>query len=297
VSHALVAEGLTKRYGRRTVALDRCSFSIPMGAIVALVGPNGAGKSTLLHCATGLLQPTEGTITVLGGPAGDRTLPRVGFVAQDAPLYGDFTADELLTMGAKLNREFDLAFARGRLDRVGVPRNQRADRLSGGQRAQVALCLALAKRPGLLLLDEPLASLDPLARREFLSALMAAVAETPMTVVLSSHLITDLERVCDQLMVLCSGQVKVFGAIDELLGTHKLLIGPPQPRRRPTIAGVEQIVSASHADRQTQLLVRTNGNVVDPAWNQHDVSLEDLVLAYLVDGAVDRWLDLTGADA
>jgi ABC-2 type transport system ATP-binding protein len=295
VKHALVAEGLSKRYGR-TVALDRCRFSIPVGAVVALVGPNGAGKSTLLHCATGLLDPTEGTITVLDGPAGDRTLPRVGFVAQDAPLYRDFTADELLTMGAKLNREFDLPFARDRLDRVGVPRDRRADRLSGGQRAQVALCLALAKRPGLLLLDEPLASLDPLARREFLSALMDAVVEAPMTIMLSSHLITDLERVCDQLMVLCSGQVKVFGTIDELLGTHKLLTGPPHTGR-PSIAGVEHVVSASHTDRQTQLLVRTNGNVLDPAWDQHEVSLEDLVLAYLADGAVDRPFDLTGADA
>ena len=206
MNDAVVADGLTKRYGR-TVALDRCSFAIPEHTIVALVGPNGAGKSTLLHCATGLVHPTEGTITVLGGPAGDRTLPRVGFVAQDAPLYRDFTADELLTMGDKLNHEFDLPFARARLVDVGIPLDRRVDRLSGGQRAQVALCLALAKRPGLLLLDEPLASLDPLARREFLSALMDAVAEEPMTVVLSSHLIADLERVCDHLMVLRSGQV------------------------------------------------------------------------------------------
>jgi ABC-2 type transport system ATP-binding protein len=277
VSDAVVAHGLTKRYGK-TVALERCSFAIPEHAIVALVGPNGAGKSTLLHCATGLVRPTGGTITVLGGPAGDRTLPRVGFVAQDAPLYRDFTANELLTMGDKLNRAFDLPFARARLVDVGIPLDRRMERLSGGQRAQVALCLALAKRPGLLLLDEPLASLDPLARREFLSALMDAVAEEPMTVVLSSHLIADLERVCDHLMVLRSGQVQVFGATDELLATHKMLIGPPH-RRRQKPAGVERVVSASKAEKQVQLLVRTSGDILDPAWDQYDVSLEDVVLA------------------
>jgi ABC-2 type transport system ATP-binding protein len=295
VNHALIADGLTKRYGK-TVALDRCSFAIPAHTIVALVGPNGAGKSTLLHCATGLVHPTGGTITVLGGPAGDRTLPRVGFVAQDAPLYRDFTADELLTMGDRLNRDFDLSFARARLVDVGVPLDRRVDRLSGGQRAQVALCLALAKRPGLLLLDEPLASLDPLARREFLSALMDAVAEEPMTVVLSSHLIADLERVCDHLMVLRSGQVQVFGATDELLATHKMLIGPPH-RRRQKPAGVERVVSASKAEKQVQLLVRTSGDIVDPAWDQYDVSLEDVVLAYLAERTGEPLLDLEVAGA
>jgi len=295
VNDAVVAHGLTKRYGK-TVALDRCSFAIPAHTIVALVGPNGAGKSTLLHCATGLVHPTEGTITVLGGPAGDRTLPRVGFVAQDAPLYRDFTASELLTMGDKLNREFDLSFARARLIDVGIPFDRRMDRLSGGQRAQVALCLAVAKRPGLLLLDEPLASLDPLARREFLSALMDAVAEEPMTVVLSSHLIADLERVCDHLMVLRSGRVQTFGATDELLATHKLLVGPPQ-RGRPKLAGVEQIVSATKAERQMQLLVRTSGEILDPAWDQYDISLEDLVLAYLAERAGEPLLDLEAAGA
>jgi ABC-2 type transport system ATP-binding protein len=295
VNDTLVADGLTKRY-RRTVALDRCSFAIPDQAIVALVGPNGAGKSTLLHCATGLVRPTAGTITVLGGPPGDPTLPRVGFVAQDAPLYRDFTADELLTMGHKLNRGFDLSFARARLIDVGIPCDRRMDRLSGGQRAQVALCLALAKRPGLLLLDEPLASLDPLARREFLSALMDAVAEEHMTVVLSSHLIADLERVCDHLMVLRSGQVQTLGATDGLLATHKRLTGPPQPRR-PKIAGVEQIVSISKAERQIQLLVRTNGDILDPAWDQFDVTLEDVVLAYLAEQPGDPLLDLEVAGA
>ena len=289
MSDALVADGLTKRY-RRTLALDHCSFAISEGAIVALVGPNGAGKSTLLHCATGLIRPSEGTISVLGGAPGDTTLPGVGFVAQDAPLYRDFTADELLTMGDRLNADFDVAFGRERLRKVGVPLDRRVDRLSGGQRAQVALCLALAKRPQLLLLDEPLASLDPLARREFLSALVDAVAEEPMTVILSSHLISDLERVCDHLLVLHSGHVQVIGETDQLLATHKILIGPGGPRRS-RIAGVERIISAADAQRQGTLLVRTNGQVVDPSWEQHDVTLEDVVLAYLAAPGAETLLD------
>ena len=279
MSDALAVDDLTKRY-RRTLALDHCSFAIPERAIVALVGPNGAGKSTLLHCATGLIRPSEGTIRVLGGAPGDRTLPGVGFVAQDAPLYRDFTAEELLRMGDRLNADFDVAFGRERLQKVAVPLDQRVDQLSGGQRAQVALCLALAKRPELLLLDEPLASLDPLARREFLSALVDAAAGAAMTVVLSSHLIVDLERVCDQLMVLHGGQVQVIGETEGLLATHKILIGPGGPRRS-MIAGVERIISADDAQRQGTLLVRTNGQVVDPSWEPHDVTLEDLVLAYL----------------
>lgn len=289
MSDALVADGLTKRY-RRTLALDHCSFAISEGAIVALVGPNGAGKSTLLHCATGLIHPSEGTISVLGGAPGDTTLPGVGFVAQDAPLYRDFTADELLTMGDRLNADFDVAFGRERLRKVGVPLDRRVDRLSGGQRAQVALCLALAKRPQLLLLDEPLASLDPLARREFLSALVDAVAEEPMTVILSSHLISDLERVCDHLLVLHSGHVQINGETDQVLATHKILIGPGGPRRS-RIAGVERIISAADAQRQGTLLVRTNGQVVDPSWEQHDVTLEDVVLAYLAAPSAETLLD------
>ena len=289
MSDALVADGLTKRY-RRTLALDHCSFAISEGAIVALVGPNGAGKSTLLHCATGLIRPSEGTITVLGGAPGDTTLPGVGFVAQDAPLYRDFTADELLTMGDRLNADFDVAFGRERLQKVGVPLDRRVDRLSGGQRAQVSLCLALAKRPQLLLLDEPLASLDPLARREFLSALVDAAAEAPLTVILSSHLISDLERVCDHLLVLHSGHVQVIGETDQVLATHKILIGPGGPRRS-RIAGVERIISAADAQRQGTLLVRTNGQVVDPSWEQHDVTLEDVVLAYLAAPSAETLLD------
>ena len=279
---ALQASGLGKRY-RRTWALTDCNLTVPQGRIAALVGPNGAGKTTLLHLAVGLLAPTTGTIRVLGQPPSDPgLLARVGFVAQDTPLYRDFTAAEHLTMGAKLNRRFDQSLARSRLERLAIQLDRRVGTLSGGQRAQVALALALAKRPQLLLLDEPLASLDPLARREFLRALMGSVAEQGVTVVLSSHLLADLERVCDYLIVLSAAHVQVLGTVEELLERHKLLIGAYR-EQQPPIAGVTQVVRASHTERQATLLVRTNGPIHDPAWAAHQVTLEDLVLAYLAD--------------
>jgi ABC-2 type transport system ATP-binding protein len=282
VTAALQASGLGKRY-RRTWALRDCNLTVPQGRIAALVGPNGAGKTTLLHLAVGLLAPTTGTIRVLDQPPGDTgLLAEVGFVAQDTPLYRDFTAAEHLTLGAKLNRRFDQPLARDRLERLAIPTDRRVGTLSGGQRAQVALALALGKRPELLLLDEPLASLDPLARREFLQTLMGSVAEQGVTVVLSSHLLADLERVCDSLIVLSAAHVQVLGTTEELLERHKLLIGPYRDRQ-PPIAGVAQVVRASHTDRQATLLVRTDGPVLDPAWTAHQVTLEDLVLAYLAD--------------
>ena len=218
---------------------------------------------------------------MLGETPGDNTrlLARVGFVAQDTPLYPDFTAAELVTMGGKLNRRWDADLARARLARLGIPLDRPAGKLSGGQRAQVALALALAKRPDLLLLDEPVASLDPLARREFLQALMGAVADDGTTVLLSSHLVFDLERVCDYLIVLHAARVQVLGAVEDLLAHHKVLVGP----RRPVgpIGGVAAVVRESHTGKQTTLLVRTDGPIHDPAWTVDDVSLEDLVLAYL----------------
>ncbi|MFC0551017.1 ABC transporter ATP-binding protein [Planotetraspora thailandica] len=284
---ALEAHGLGKRY-RRNWALRDCSLHLPAGRIAALVGPNGAGKSTLLNMAVGLLRPTEGTLRVLGqSPGGNRDLmDRIGFVAQDTPLYPDFTATELITMGAKLNRRWDTSLARERVERLGIPLDRRTGELSGGQRAQVALALALAKRPELLLLDEPVASLDPLARREFMQVLMGSVADGETTVLLSSHLLGDLERVCDYLIVLQAAHVQLLGGVDELVSEHKTLVGPR--RERASIAGVSEIVRESHTDKQTTLLVRTDGPILDPAWSVHDVTLEDLVLAYLAYPAPGR---------
>ncbi|MER5916617.1 ABC transporter ATP-binding protein [Streptomyces sp. NPDC001982] len=277
---ALETDALGKRYGPAW-ALRGCSLRLPAGRIVALVGPNGAGKSTLLHLAVGLLRPDEGNVTVLGQNSSRNrpVLTDTGFVAQDAPLYQDFTATELITMGGKLNRRrWDAGYARGHLARAGIPLDRRVSTLSGGQRAQVALALALAKRPRLLLLDEPIAALDPLARHEFMQALMGAVAETGATVLLSSHLLTDLERTCDHLVVLRDGRVQLAGSIDDLLGEHRVLVGP---RTQEPVPGVAKVIRASHTDRQSTLLVRTAGPVTDPTWHVGEPTLEDIVLAHL----------------
>ena len=272
--------GLGKRY-RQLWALADCTLSIPAGHVVGLVGPNGAGKSTLLNLAAGLLAPSAGTIEVLGGPApaSPAQLARVGFLAQDAPAYAGLSVADHLKLGARLNPGWDQALARARIGQLDLDPGQKAGTLSGGQRAQLALTLALAKRPGLLILDEPVASLDPLARREFLQDLMEAVADHQLSVVLSSHLIADLERVCDYLIVLVGSRVRVAGPVDELLATHHLLSGP---RRDPaTLPAGQQVISASHTDVQTTLLVRTSAPVLDPAWTVSGIGLEDLVLAYL----------------
>jgi ABC-2 type transport system ATP-binding protein len=280
ISAVIEADGLGKRY-RRQWALTDCTLSIPAGHVVGLVGPNGAGKTTLLNLAVGLLAPDAGTIEVLGGqPAADRAqMARVGFLAQDSPVYAGLSVADHLRLGAHLNTEWDAELARGRIGRLDLDPGQKAGTLSGGQRAQLALTLAIAKRPELLVLDEPVASLDPLARREFLQDLMEAAAEQELSVVLSSHLIADLERVCDYLIVLVGSRVRVAGPVDDLLATHYLLSGP---RRDPaTLPDGLEVISASHTDVQTTLLVHTSGPVLDPVWTVSQVGLEDLALAYM----------------
>ena len=280
VSAVIETSGLGKAY-RRTWALRDCTLAIPEGHVVGLVGPNGAGKTTLLSLAVGLLAPTCGTIEVLGEhPAvGPAQLAQVGFVAQDPPVYARMTVADHLRLGAWLNPGWDGELARQRTGQLGLDPRQRAGSLSGGQRAQLALILALAKRPGLLILDEPVASLDPLARREFLRGLMEAVAERGLSVVLSSHLVGDLERVCDYLIVLVASRVRVAGEVSALLASHRRLSGP---RRDPaTLPAGQEVIEESHTDKQTVLLIRTGEPVHDPAWAVTPVSLEDLVLAYM----------------
>jgi ABC-2 type transport system ATP-binding protein len=279
---ALETSSVGKRY-RRTWALRACSLSLPEGHVAGLVGPNGAGKTTLLRLAVGLLRPSEGAVRVFGAAPRDDpgTMQRIGFVGQDTPLYRDFTVDDLLTMGRKLNARWDAAGAVERLTQLAIPFDQRVRRLSGGQRAQVALTLALAKQPDLLVLDEPVASLDPLARRDFLAVLMGSVAARGLTVILSSHLIADLEHRCDYLIVLSDSRVQVLGSVDELLRTHKTLIGPRS--EGGSVRGVDSVVRTSSTDRQTTMLVRTDGPIVDRAWAVHDVGLEELVLGYLAE--------------
>ena len=295
---AIDAIRLGKRFGN-SWALRDCTMTIPVGCVAALVGPNGAGKTTLLQMATGLLTPTEGEVQVLGesmlGPGAD-SLARIGFVAQDAPLYGNFTVAEMLRFGAHLNPRWDDRIARQRLERLEIPLTRACRKLSGGQQAQVALAVAVAKQPEILLLDEPVARLDPLARREFLEMLMETVAESGVTVVLSSHLIPDLERVCDHLVLLSHGRLMLAGATDTLLAEHHLVTGP----RDVVDAALRRryVVDQRITDRQTTAIVRDGGTESDLRLETRPLNLEELVLAYLrrpIEGSIA--LEVAGAGA
>lgn len=281
---ALETIRLGKRYGSMW-ALRDCTLEIPAGSVTALVGPNGSGKTTLLHLAVGLTRPSTGETRVFGrSPVAEAAdvLPAVGFLAQDHPLYDALTVAETLRLGQKLNPTWDAAAARERVRSLGLPGRKKVGRLSGGQRAQVALTLALAKRPQLLLLDEPVASLDPLARRAFLQSVMEAVADG-LTVVLSSHLVADLERVCDHLVILSEGRTQLAGPVEEILAAHRLLTGPRGETR--TVAGMHDVIRESHSERQATLVVRATAHAYDARWQLHELDLEEIVLAYLGQGS------------
>jgi ABC-2 type transport system ATP-binding protein len=283
----LEARGLGKRYRGRW-ALRDCDLSIPAGSVVGLVGPNGAGKTTLLHLATGLIKPTTGTIEVVGGkPAANRAqLAKVGFVAQDTPTYAAMSIADHLKLGAHMNRGWDAQFANDRIDKLGLDPKLRAGKLSGGQRAQIALTMAIAKAPELLILDEPVAALDPLARREFLEALLEAVTAYEMSVVLSSHLISDLEVACDYLIVLAEGRVQLAGQVDQLLHDHRQLTAlDTDPGQLPQ---ADNVISARRADRKTTVVVRSDQPLHDLNWAVSHIDLEELVLAYMNQAAQAR---------
>ena len=278
---ALETHHLGKRYGRKW-SLQDCSLQVPIGSVTALVGPNGAGKTTLLSMATGLLGSSTGTIRVLDQDPikeAKTLLPRIGFVSQEHQLYKSFTVKDMLTLGKMLNPTWQPDIALERLERLGIPLKQAAGKLSGGQQAQLALLLALAKQPEVLILDEPVASLDPLARREFQQTLMDAVAERGITVIISSHLIADLGRFCDYVVILSGSHVQVSSSTDQLLQSHKLLIGPRG--RIESLAKTHFVLSSQEAVRQSTLLVHTQGLIFDPVWEVRSVSLEDIVLSYL----------------
>ena len=280
--NVIETSALGRRYGS-TWALRDCTMAVPAGHVAALVGPNGAGKTTLLNLAVGLSAPTAGTVTVLGGePAGSPgALDGIAFVAQDAPLYKNLPVAGMVQLTAHLNRRFDHRYARERLSELGIPLKRKAGKLSGGQQAQLALTLALARRPRLLVLDEPLANLDPLARHDFMATVLAAAAEDGMSVLLSSHVLSELERVADYLILLSGGRVQVAGEVDDLLATHRVLTGPAA--EADLIAERLAVVHARRAEAQAHLLVRTSapGEPVPPGWEAHPVSLEEVVLAYL----------------
>jgi ABC-2 type transport system ATP-binding protein len=274
----LDARGLGKRF-RREWGLRDCTLTIPHGAVVGLAGPNAAGKSTLLSLAAGLLAPSEGSVVVLGRdplrePA---VLADVGYVAQSAPLYRSFTVAETIEFSRRTNSRWDDGVVHEVLTRISA--DTKVGSLSTGDRARLALALALGKRPQLVLLDEPFARLDPLAGREFLQLLMDGVAETGATVVIASHVIADVERVCDHIVLLTGGGVRLEGNVEELLESHRILMGPRRPLG--SIRGVRSIVRERHGDRQLTLLVRSDGPIVDQSWRVERVGLEELLLAYM----------------
>ncbi|MEW2292254.1 ABC transporter ATP-binding protein [Streptomyces sp. NPDC006743] len=275
---ALEAAALGKRYARRAKgwALRECTFRLPAGRVCALVGPNGAGKSTLLTLAAGLVAPTEGRVTVLGtDPASART--RVGYVAQDKPLYPQLTVAETLRMGADLNP--------GRWDAAGAERivaagdldpKARVRALSGGQRTRVALALALGKRPGLLLLDEPMADLDPLARHDLMGVLMGEAAQHGTTIMLSSHVVAELEDSCDHLLLVGAGRIRLAGEIDDLLAAHTRVTAPAGTAALTR----HTVVESRTTGRQVTALIRPSGALPED-WRTAAPSLEELVLAHL----------------
>jgi ABC-2 type transport system ATP-binding protein len=278
--NVIETRGLGRRYGSFW-ALRECDLAVPDGHLVALVGPNGAGKTTLLNIAVGLTSPTVGEISVLGGArvGSPVALDGIGFVAQDMPLYRNLSVADMLHMTRNLNHGFDDVFARRRLDELGIDRKRRTGRLSGGQQAQLALTLALARHPRLLVLDEPTARLDPVARHDFMATVVTAMADDGVSVVLSSHVLAELERVADYLVLLTAGQVRVDGAIDDLLDRHRVVTGPRDQRGDPGWG----VVEARETQTQRSLLVRTDTPAVapPPGWESRAVGVEELALAYL----------------
>jgi ABC-2 type transport system ATP-binding protein len=274
------ASSLGKRYGS-TWALRECSLAIPAGHVAALVGPNGAGKTTLLNLAVGLAAPSAGGVTVLGGrsPGSPAALDGIAFVAQDTPLYKNLSVAEMLHLTRNLNRRFDQAYAETRLGELGIPFSRKAGRLSGGQQAQLALTLALARRPRLLVLDEPVAMLDPIARHDFMATVLMAAADDGVSVLLSSHVLVELERVADYLILLSQGRVQVAGEVDDLLAGHRVLTGPAAEADSYT---ERPVVHVRRGEAQAHLLVRASvDDPVPPGWEAHRVGLEELAMAYL----------------
>ena len=280
--NVIEANDLGKRYGG-TWALHECTLAVPEGHVTALVGPNGAGKTTLLNLAVGLTDPSSGTISVLSGRrAGSlAALEEIAFVAQNAPLYKNLSAADLLHETRNLNRHFDQDYAKRRLGELGIPLRQKAGKMSGGQQAQVALTLALARRPRLLVLDEPLANLDPLAREDFMATVMAAAAEDRVSVVLSSHVLAELERVADYLVLVSHGNIAVAGEVEDLLAAHRMFNGPASDSARYTRE--RNVVYASSTASQAHLLVRcdSTANPAPPGWEERAPTLEELTMCYL----------------
>jgi ABC-2 type transport system ATP-binding protein len=285
---ALEASGLGKRYGR-SWGLQDCSLQLPRGRVAALVGSNGAGKSTLLRMAAGITHPTVGTIRVLGRNPEQQAvdvLRRIGYLDQERPIYPYFRVEEMLRVGRGLNPTWDDMGARAYLKDLDISLRSKVGRLSLGQQAQVALALCLAKRPELLLLDEPVAALDPLAREQLMSVLLRSVADEGTTVLMSSHVMSDLEAVCDFIVILYQSRVALADDLEHLLASHRLLVGAR--RDDSVIPDGAVVVSRTDTERQSSWLVRTERPVVDPTWEVLEPTLTEIVLAYLRAQAADQ---------
>jgi ABC-2 type transport system ATP-binding protein len=281
---ALRTEHLGRRYGK-VWGLRDCTLEVPVGAVAALVGPNGAGKTTLLEMIIGLLEPTEGEVSVFGRASRAdtaQTLARVGYVAQDHPLYRDFSVTDMFHLGRSMNPSWDQELAAARMDTLGIPLKRKVKSLSGGQQAQVSLTMALAKRAPLIVLDEPVSSLDPVARLEFMRDVMALAADTTLTFLISSHVVSELERFCDWLIVLTEGHVQLSGPADDLLAEHRLLT---VPRATPDAELPGLVIHRTDSDRHSTVLVRADPVRVavhgQAGWQSDQVSFEELVMGYL----------------
>jgi ABC-2 type transport system ATP-binding protein len=278
--NVLETRALGKRY-RRTWALVDCTIAIPEGHLAALVGPNGAGKTTLLNIAVGLTTPTTGEVSVLGGvPAGSAAaLDGIAYVAQDMPLYRQMSVADMLHLARNLNRSFDTAYARHRLTDLAIPMDRKIGTLSGGQRAQLALTLAVARHPRLLVLDEPTAPLDPVARHDFMATVLAAMTDDGLSVILSSHVLVELERVADYLLLITRGQVRLSGTVETVTARHRLLTGPAD-ERPPT---GWQVIQSHAAGAQQHLLVTVPpaANTPPDQWQSRPVGIEEIAMGYL----------------
>jgi len=281
---ALQADRLGRRYGH-VWALRDCTLEVPAGAIAGLVGPNGAGKTTLLEMIIGLLEPTEGQVSVFGVTSRAEVtarLARVSYVAQDHPLYRDFSVADMFRLGRAMNPSWEQGLAQARMDALGIPLRRKVKTLSGGQRAQVSLTMALAKRAPLLVLDEPVSSLDPVARLEFMQEVMASAADTGLTVIIASHVVSELERLCDWLIVLTGGRVQVAGPADDLIAAHRLLT---VPRATPDAELPGLRIHRTDSDRHSTVVVRADQAKLAAhqrlGWHADPVGFEQLVMAYL----------------
>lgn len=281
MNYALETHGLGKRY-RRNWALQDCDLQLPLGRVAGLVGLNGAGKTTLMRLAAGLITPTTGSLRVCGktpSPNDHSFLSSIGFMPQERILYREFTVHDMFILGRRLNTHWDQTLANRLLDSLNVSQKHRVGKLSGGQQAQLALVMALAKKPALLLLDEPLANVDPVARREFMKILMETRTEEDVTIFISSHIITDLEPICDYLVILSSSKILLANDSERLLSTHKRLIVPEQDA---ALLQEHVVLQRSQTGRQLSVLLQLRSPLLkQPSWQEVKMTLEDLVLAYL----------------